>query len=58
VPFIFNPMRVPSFPVNGSREPICERCMALINAKRLAAGMPPHSILPGAYEACDEAELE
>jgi hypothetical protein len=58
LPFVFNPVRVPSFRVKGVREPICERCMTLINAKRDAAGLPPFTIMPDAYEACDESELE
>jgi hypothetical protein len=58
VPFVFNPMRVPSFRVNGVREPLCERCMGLVNQKRAAIGLPPFTIMPDAYEACEESELE
>jgi len=58
--FSFNPMRVPSSTaVTGKREPICETCFARINEKRKAMGLEPFAPpLPGAYEACDESELE
>jgi hypothetical protein len=56
--FNFNPVRVPSFRVNGSREPICGPCIEIINQKRVAAGVPPFTISPDAYDACDEGELE
>lgn len=49
--FAFNPERVPSVSINGSREPVCADCMAEINAERVRRGLLPHSILPGAYEA-------
>jgi hypothetical protein len=56
--FIFNPMRVPSFRVNGIREPVCEDCLTgVINPRRVEAGLPPFEIMRGAYEACDESEL-
>jgi hypothetical protein len=58
IPFIFNPMRVPSLRINGVREPICESCMiGRINPTRVARGLAPFEIMPGAYEACDESEL-
>jgi hypothetical protein len=56
--FTFNPVRVPSIRVSGSREPICGRCIENINLKRVAAGVPPFTIAPDAYDACDEGELE
>jgi hypothetical protein len=49
-PFSFNADRVPSIPIDGVREPICEDCMAMINAKRKEKGLEPFAILPGAYE--------
>lgn len=55
--FSFNPMRVPSIRVNGVLEPVCGACMALVNAKRVAAGVEPHPIMDGAYGACNESEL-
>jgi hypothetical protein len=56
--FSFNPVRVPSFRVQGSREPICQDCIEKVNIKRVDAGVPPFHISPDAYEACDEGELE
>ena len=56
--FTFNPVRVPSFRVNGKREPLCSRCIEIINQKRVAAGVPAFVIAPDAYDACDEQELE
>jgi hypothetical protein len=56
--FTFNPVRVPSFRVNGTKEPICRDCIEAINIKRVAAGAPLFVIAPDAYDACDEGELE
>jgi hypothetical protein len=56
--FTFNPVRVPSFRVNGTREPICQGCIETINLKRVANGVPPFTIAHDAYDACDEGELE
>lgn len=55
--FWFNPLRVPSIPIDGTREPICQRCVDHINPQRKANGLPPIIPLPDAYEACDESEL-
>jgi len=55
--FTFNPMRVPSITINGSREPICGDCVERANPLRLKNGLPPIEPLPDAYEACDESEL-
>lgn len=35
----------------GTKEPVCESCMALINAERAKHGLEPFPILPDAYEA-------
>jgi hypothetical protein len=56
--FAFNPMRVPSIRIAGSREPVCQECMDLLNQRLVANGHAPVAVLPGAYEACDEAELD
>lgn len=56
-PFAFNPVRVPSLRVRGTREPVCEPCMNRANTTRAAAGLPLLAILPGAYDAADEGEL-
>lgn len=50
--FSFNPNRVPSSSaITGEREPICRTCMDRINDARVAQGLAPFEILPGAYEA-------
>lgn len=56
-PFSFNPVRVPSFRVEGKREPICEPCIKFINTKRKEKGMEPFTYADDAYEACREEEL-
>jgi hypothetical protein len=55
--FNYNPMRVPSVKVNGTREPICANCVARANPLRIANGLTHIVPLPDAYEACDESEL-
>jgi hypothetical protein len=56
--FASNPMRVPSHrDANGIKQPICQDCFEKINQVRVEKGVPPFALLPGAYEACDEAEL-
>lgn len=55
--FAYNPHRVPSTRAfTGEREPVCESCMAQVNAKRQAMGQEPFPILPGAYEAGEETD--
>lgn len=50
--FSFNPERVPSTTAfNGQREPVCEHCMARVNARRKERGLEPFPILPDAYGA-------
>lgn len=57
-PFSFNPMKVPSFKVNGIKEPCCEPCLDRANAMRKAAGLEPFPPpLPGAYDECDADEI-
>lgn len=55
--FSYNPMRVPSVRVNGSREPICEGCVTRVNPVRIAKGLAPIVPFPDAYDPCDESEL-
>lgn len=55
--FSYNPMRVPSIRINGSREPICRLCVERVNPVREKNGLPPIVFAPDAYEACDESEL-
>jgi hypothetical protein len=55
--FTFNPIRVPSLRIKGTKEPICKICMENINRLRKKNDLEPFSILPDAYEACREEEL-
>lgn len=55
--FSYNPMRVPSITIRGTREPICIACVERVNPMRIKNGLPPIEPLPGAYEAADESEL-
>lgn len=48
--FTFNADLVPSIPINGDRQPICENCVARVNPRRIANGLEPIVPLPGAYE--------
>jgi hypothetical protein len=57
VPFFYNPMRVPSVIINGSKEPVCRHCVEHANPMRIKNGLAPIVPLPDAYEACDEGEL-
>ena len=55
--FSYNPVHVPSLPINGTREPICQACVNLANPRRIANGLAPIVPHPDAYEPCDEEEL-
>lgn len=55
--FAFNPVRVPSCIINGSREPICQNCVVVANPRRIANGLEPIVPAPDAYDACEEGEL-
>lgn len=50
-PFSCNPDLVPSFTVNGRREPCCTTCLKIANEKRAEKNLPPFCPLPGAYES-------
>ena len=57
-PLTFNPARVPSIRVNGSREPLCKACFERWNEiHRTSKGLEPVQLHPEAYSACDEREL-
>jgi hypothetical protein len=56
--FSYNPVRVPSIPINGNREPICRECVERVNPQRIANGLEPIVPAPDAYDACDESELD
>lgn len=49
--FSFNPDRVPSIPIDGVRQPVCQACIDRANPRRVANGLPPIVPLPGAYDA-------
>jgi hypothetical protein len=49
-PFTFNPDLVPSVRVNGILEPICQTCVDNVNPRRIANGLEPIQVPPGAYE--------
>lgn len=55
--FSFNPVRVPSITVEGTRQPICIVCVERANPLRKKNGLPLIEPLPDAYEACEEGEL-
>jgi hypothetical protein len=55
--FSYNPLRVPSLTMQGSREPICAGCVERVNPQRIANGLPPIVPLPGAYDPVAESEL-
>lgn len=52
----FNPHLVPSIVVNGTREPLCRPCVEAANPRRVARGLAPIAVLPGAYEPAVEGE--
>ena len=57
--FSFNPMKVPSMrDSNGVRQAVCRKCVEAANEMRRGKGLEPFSIADGAYEPCDESELE
>jgi hypothetical protein len=55
--FSFNPIKVPSMRVKGSKEPVCLQCIEAANPKRVAAGLPKIVPAPDAYTSCREEEL-
>lgn len=52
--FSFNAHRVPSVRVNGVREPVCRSCVERSAPARIANGLEPIVILPGAYDPSPE----
>lgn len=49
-PFSFNPDLVPSIPIEGVKEPICQDCVNIANPRRRENGLAEIMVLPGAYE--------
>lgn len=56
-PFSFHPNKVPSIRIRGVRREICAACVAAANPRRIANGLAPIVVLPGAYAEADEAEV-
>ena len=55
---MFNPVRVPSIVVNGSREPLCLDCYEEWNRiHRTSKGLEKVPLQSDAYGFCDENEL-
>jgi hypothetical protein len=56
--FTYNPHKVPSIRVDGTREPVCESCIIRENTRRTLEGLEllpdPH---PDAYKPIHESEL-
>lgn len=49
--FGFNPHTVPSTAeITGTREPICEHCITIINVRRREHGLPEWPVPADAYE--------
>ena len=55
--FTFNPVKVPSLRIDGTKEPICKSCIERANKEKVAKGIEPFIIPDDAYTACNEAEL-
>ena len=55
--FSFNPVKVPSIRIEGTRQPVCEDCVRAANPKRIANGLPAIEYSPDAYQPCEEGEL-
>ena len=52
----YNPHRVPSIRVNGTREPLCRTCFDRWNViNRTSQGLEPEPLHPKAYEAVEVA---
>lgn len=49
--FSFNPDLVPSVTIDGVREPVCQACVDRANPLRIAGGLEPIRVMPGAYDA-------
>jgi hypothetical protein len=57
-PIKFNPVRVPSITVNGTRQPLCKSCFNRWNQiHRTSKGLPAEPLAADAYTGCDESEL-
>lgn len=52
----FSASHVPSIRVKGVREPLCRACVGVLNARRVAEGLPEQPVRPDAYEP-EETDL-
>ena len=52
----YNPNRVPSVSVDGSRAPICVDCVEALNEIRAGNGLGPLVPMSGAYEPSDDGD--
>ena len=56
--FTFNPLRVPSLRVDGTRHPVCSGCItARVNPSRRKQGLEDLVVAEDAYDAIPEEEL-
>jgi hypothetical protein len=55
--FPYNPHRVPSFRIDGVKEPVCGSCMVEVNAEREKLGLEAFVIPTDAYEPIPVGEL-
>ena len=55
---IFNPNKVPSVRIRGEKQPLCKKCVDLVNEKRKLIKMPLFKIDPEAYEPANEDEIQ
>uniref|UniRef100_A0A6M3X6H8 Uncharacterized protein n=1 Tax=viral metagenome TaxID=1070528 RepID=A0A6M3X6H8_9ZZZZ len=53
----FNPVKVPSVRINGTKEPVCKFCIEDANKKRKEMGLETFNVPEDAYEPCNEMEL-
>jgi hypothetical protein len=47
--FACDPDKVCIFVEDGVRQPLCRTCVEAVNPARVAAGLDPFVVLPGAY---------
>lgn len=56
--FTFHPNKVPSINHDGAgRRPVCLECVERVNPMRAKNGLPLIEVMPGAYEAAHEDEI-
>lgn len=55
--FGFNPARVPSITINGTREPVCRSCFERRQTFREQNGLAREPLAHDAYDAAQEHEI-